>query len=119
MDYFSKLQKLINIYHIVKTHEALYSWVNGEIVHQYLNSLFVFLELHITFTLVHSHYSPQTGNNVKTRNTNMRGKHNGEQSIKLSLIFTSSFYTFILFSEMKHVAIKEDCLQRQGMQRSI
>ena len=55
------LQKLINIYHIVKTHEVLYSWVNEKIVHQCLNSLFVYFELAITFTLVYSHYSPQNG----------------------------------------------------------
>ena len=55
------LQKLINIYHVVKTHEALYSWVNEKIVHQCLNSLFVYFELAITFTLVYSHYSPQNG----------------------------------------------------------
>ena len=98
MDYYLKLQKLINIYHIVKTHEALYSWVNEKIVHQCLNSLFVYFELAITFTCSGwSHYSPQTGNNGKTRNTNMRGKHDGEQSIKLSLIFTSSFHTFDAF----------------------
>ena len=55
------LQKLINIYHIFKTHEALYSWVNEKIVHQCLNSLFVYFEFAITFTLVYSHYSPQNG----------------------------------------------------------
>ena len=55
------LQKLITMYHIVKRHKAHYSWVNEKIVHQCLNSLFVYFELAITFTLVYSHYSPQNG----------------------------------------------------------
>ena len=35
----------------------------------------------------------------------MRGKHDGEQSIKLSLIFTSSFYTFDAFVENDKTSI--------------